>query len=193
MDPHACRTLRVNRPEWDVIQEDVHHFKGVDYRGVDLLAGGVPCPPFSIAGKQLGADDERDLFPQALRLVEECEPTAVMLENVRGLPTARFARYRQQVLARLPGPGHAPQGAAPGRAPQLPHTPGVPVGWGAGLQVVPRGWLIAGQNPAGARQVGNAFPPPGAQAVGRSIRSAIEISRPAARPARLLGEASSRL
>src|SRR5216683_6934902 len=101
IDPHACQTLRLNRPEWDVIQVDVHHFKGVDFRGVDLLAGGVPCPPFSIAGKQLGADDERDLFPQALRLVEECEPTAVMLENVRGLSTARFASYREQVLARL--------------------------------------------------------------------------------------------
>src|SRR6202035_3633643 len=107
IDPHACHTLRLNRPEWDVIQEDVHHFKGVDYRGVDLLAGGVPCPPFSIAGKQLGADDERDLFPQALRLVEECEPAAVMLENVRGLSTARFAGYREQVLGRLSELGYA--------------------------------------------------------------------------------------
>ena len=100
-DPDACATLRLNRPGWDVIQLDVRHFKGVDYRGVDLLAGGVPCPPFSIAGKQLGADDERDLFPQALRLVEECEPAAVMLENVRGLATARFAAYREQVIGRL--------------------------------------------------------------------------------------------
>ena len=43
IDPHACETLRLNRPEWDVIELDVHHFKGVDYRGVDLLAGGVPA------------------------------------------------------------------------------------------------------------------------------------------------------
>jgi DNA (cytosine-5)-methyltransferase 1 len=107
IDPDACATLRLNRPDWTVIEQDVHHFKGVDYRGVDLFAGGVPCPPFSIAGKQLGADDERDLFPQALRLVEECEPTAVMLENVRGLSTARFAHYREQVLGRLRGaPDH---------------------------------------------------------------------------------------
>src|SRR5438132_8977873 len=56
IDPDACATLRLNRPDWTVIQEDVHHFKGADYRGVDLFAGGVPCPPFSIAGKQLGAD-----------------------------------------------------------------------------------------------------------------------------------------
>src|SRR5712691_12166067 len=57
-------------------------------------------------GQQLGADDERDLFPQALRLVEECEPIAVMLENVRGLATGRFAGYREQVVARLEDMGY---------------------------------------------------------------------------------------
>lgn len=101
IDPDASETLRLNRPGWDVIEGDVHEFKGVDYRGATLLAGGVPCPPFSIAGKQLGADDERDLFPEALRLVEEIEPEAVMLENVRGLAGARFAGYREQVEGRL--------------------------------------------------------------------------------------------
>ena len=82
-------------------EKDVRNFDGYPYRGVDLLAGGVPCPPFSVAGKQLGADDERDLFPEALRLVRECEPTAVMLENVSGLSQARFASYREQVLREL--------------------------------------------------------------------------------------------
>jgi DNA (cytosine-5)-methyltransferase 1 len=102
IDPDACETLRVNRQHaWKVVEADVHHFDGRPYRGVDLLAGGVPCPPFSVAGKQLGADDERDLFPQALRLVRECEPTAVMLENVPGLAQARFAGYREQVLSEL--------------------------------------------------------------------------------------------
>jgi DNA (cytosine-5)-methyltransferase 1 len=101
IDPHACETLRLNHQEWNIVEGDIHHFDGTGYKGIDLLAGGVPCPPFSIAGKQLGADDERDLFPRALRLVEECEPTAVMLENVRGLSTARFAGYREQVLGRL--------------------------------------------------------------------------------------------
>ncbi|HVB42567.1 MAG TPA: DNA cytosine methyltransferase [Streptosporangiaceae bacterium] len=103
IDAEACETLSLNRPAWHPIKKDIHDFKGHGYRGVDLLAGGVPCPPFSIAGKQLGADDERDLFPQALRLVEECEPAAVMLENVRGLATARFAGYREQVIERLRG------------------------------------------------------------------------------------------
>ena len=48
---------------------------------IDLVAGGVPCPPFSHAGKQLGADDERNLFDEAIRVVRECAPKAVMLEN----------------------------------------------------------------------------------------------------------------
>jgi DNA (cytosine-5)-methyltransferase 1 len=101
IDPDACATLRLNRPGWNVLCQDIRHVRGEDYRGVDLLAGGVPCPPFSIAGKQLGAGDERDLFPQALRLVGECGPAAVMLENVRGLAAARFSGYREQVLVRL--------------------------------------------------------------------------------------------
>jgi DNA (cytosine-5)-methyltransferase 1 len=71
IDAHACLTLRANKPGWRVIQADVRHVSGKDFRGVDLLAGGVPCPPFSIAGKQLGSGDERHLFPEALRLVEE--------------------------------------------------------------------------------------------------------------------------
>jgi DNA (cytosine-5)-methyltransferase 1 len=102
IDPDASETLRINRPYWNVAEKDVHNFDGRPYRGtIALLAGGVPCPPFSVAGKQLGADDERDLFPQALRLVEECEPDAVMLENVPGLSQARFSGYREQVLAVL--------------------------------------------------------------------------------------------
>lgn len=104
IDLDAYETLQLNRPEWNPIMMDIHKFKGAlltRYVGVDLLAGGVPCPPFSIAGKQLGADDERDLFPEALRLIETCEPKSVMLENVRGLSTARFAPYLAQVVGRL--------------------------------------------------------------------------------------------
>lgn len=101
IDPDACETLRLNRREWDVREIDVHRLDGSEFHGADLVAGGVPCPPFSIAGKQLGADDERDLFPQALRLADEIEPQAVMLENVKGLASARFKDYRDQVTDRL--------------------------------------------------------------------------------------------
>lgn len=101
IDPNACRTLRANRPGWNVFQCDVREVNGSDFRGIDLLAGGVPCPPFSIAGKQLGARDERDLFPEALRLIEEAKPSAVLLENVPGFAQARFSDYRSGLLAKL--------------------------------------------------------------------------------------------
>jgi DNA (cytosine-5)-methyltransferase 1 len=104
LDPDACETLRINRGSaWKIIEDDVRNVDGRAYRGVDLVSGGVPCPPFSIAGKQLGRDDDRDLFPEALRLVEEISPRAVLLENVRGLGTRRFDVYRANVLATLHG------------------------------------------------------------------------------------------
>lgn len=98
IEPPAAATLRLNRPKWNVFEGDVREVDGKAYRGIDLLAGGVPCPPFSVAGKQLGADDERDLFPEAMRLVREAKPAAVMLENVKGLASARFATYRTSIL-----------------------------------------------------------------------------------------------
>lgn len=97
----ACETLRFNRPKWNVINKDVKEFSAKEYKKVDLLAGGVPCPPFSIAGKQLGHLDERDLFPEALRLVRECNPKAVMLENVRGILDIKFKEYRGKILSEL--------------------------------------------------------------------------------------------
>lgn len=99
IDKDACATLRANRPSWNVSEGDLRSFSGKPYKGIDLLAGGVPCPPFSVAGKQLGNDDERDLFPEAVRLVDEIRPTAVMLENVPGLLEGRFEQYRADLEA----------------------------------------------------------------------------------------------
>ena len=101
-----CDILKENRPEWPIICADVHDFDGKPYHGVDLFAGGVPCPPFSVAGKQLGADDERDLFPEALRLGREIEPRAIMLENVRGFLDASFREYREYILRSIAHMGY---------------------------------------------------------------------------------------
>lgn len=101
IDSAACATLRSNRPDWNVIEGDMRSFDAAPFSGVDLFAGGVPCPPFSVAGKQLGADDERDLFPEALRIVSECRPRAVMLENVRGFLGAVFDDYRHALKAQF--------------------------------------------------------------------------------------------
>ena len=95
----ACvQTLRAIKQWRDVVLPiSVKHFYAREFRGtIDLLAGGVPCPPFSRACRQLGGEDERDLFPTAIRLIEECRPRAVLLENVRGLLHPRFDRYRKK-------------------------------------------------------------------------------------------------
>lgn len=94
IDPDCASTLRLNRPAWDVRAADMNTFDGRPFKGVDLLAGGLPCPPFSVAGKQLGEQDERNLFPAALRLVDEIQPKAVMIENVRGFLSPVFEEYR---------------------------------------------------------------------------------------------------
>ena len=110
LDQNACATLRHNRPHWKVAQGDVASpdvWDPAAYAGIDLLAGGVPCPPFTIAGKQLGATDERDLFAWAIELCGVIGPRALLLENVRGLSLPRFAAYRQHVLDRLAALGYA--------------------------------------------------------------------------------------
>jgi DNA (cytosine-5)-methyltransferase 1 len=101
IDPHCCATLRMNRPSWKIIQGDLREFKGTPYSGVDLVAAGVPCPPFSIAGKQLGGADERDMFPSALRIIKEAAPRAVLLENVPGFAASKFSAYRHDLLQKL--------------------------------------------------------------------------------------------
>ena len=77
IEPLACQTLKKNRPGWNVVQKDLKDFSANEFSEVDLLAGGVPCPPFSVAGKQLGHLDERDLFPEAIRLAKECNPKVI--------------------------------------------------------------------------------------------------------------------
>lgn len=285
IDDWSRATLRLNRPGWNVVddhQRDLTRFDARPYAGVDLVAGGVPCPPFSKAGKQLGPADERDLFPDAIRIVDEVRPKAVMLENVRGFLDAVFGDYRQSLREQLRALGYgraewhlynASDFGVPQLRPrvvivavqdryadafawpvgQAARTPTVgetlhdlmaAKGWGgaddwrdraneiaptivggskkhggpdlgptrarrawaslgvngsslaedapepgfdglprltvrmvARLQGFPDDWQFAGRKTAAYRQVGNAFPPPVAEAVARSIRTAITARR----------------
>lgn len=103
IDSHCCNTLRHNRPQWNVIEDDVRAFKeqASRFQGVDLVAGGLPCPPFSVAGKQLGDKDERNLFPDAIDIIDAIRPRAVMIENVRGFLDAVFEDYRSELKSKL--------------------------------------------------------------------------------------------
>lgn len=109
IDRHCCETLRTNRPRWRdrVFETDLHSFDALPFKGrIDLLAAGLPCPPFSIAGKKLGSLDERNLFPAALNVIETVRPRAVMIENVRGILDAVFEDFRGQVRGRLEDMGY---------------------------------------------------------------------------------------
>lgn len=106
LDRHACATLRLNRPDWKVIEHDLTKddgakFNPADFKGVDIISGGLPCPPFSVAGKQLGKKDERNLFPAMIQLVDQIRPKAVMIENVRGIYEAIFRDYRLYISGEL--------------------------------------------------------------------------------------------
>ena len=86
-DHNACETLRMNRPDWNVLEEDIHT---VDFTGlngkVDFLSGGFPCQAFSYAGKRLGFEETRGtLFFELARAVKEIRPKVFLCENVKGL------------------------------------------------------------------------------------------------------------
>lgn len=101
-DLHACSTLRLNRPSWAVHMHDLFQpFDFSGYSNIDLLAGGLPCPPFSIAGKQLGEKDERNLFTRGVEIALEVQPRAIMFENVKGMLSPSFSDYRSRITERL--------------------------------------------------------------------------------------------
>lgn len=105
-DPYACATLRMNRPLWNIIEADLTHIDLSPWRGVDLLSGGLPCPPYSLAGKRLGAEDERDLFPAMLNIVGAINPRAILIENVRGLMQSKFGDLRDRLAGDLLAMGY---------------------------------------------------------------------------------------
>ena len=106
-DAHCCQTLRLNRPDWNVLHQNMQDVENLPFRNIDLFAAGLPCPPFSVAGKQLGENDERNLFEDALRLIAETTPKFILIENVRGFLDPTFAAYRASLRTRLGDLGYA--------------------------------------------------------------------------------------
>jgi DNA (cytosine-5)-methyltransferase 1 len=101
LDRHSCNTIQENQNRrvegvdyWPVFNCDVREFDfGSLPKGIELLAAGVPCQPFSIGGKHKGHSDERNLFPQTIDVIRCLKPKAVIIENVRGLRRPSFAKY----------------------------------------------------------------------------------------------------
>jgi DNA (cytosine-5)-methyltransferase 1 len=92
----------LNRPHWRVEEHDLFQpYDFAQFRGVDLLAGGLPCPPFSTAGKQLGEQDERNLFTRGVEIAAVIQPKAIMFENVRGMLDPKFRDYRDTIELKL--------------------------------------------------------------------------------------------
>lgn len=105
--PLHCDTLRSAFGPDHVAEADVAAYVPDGIEGLDLLSGGVPCQPYSQSGRMKGKDDDRDLFPEALRLVERLQPRAVLLENVTGLFGPQFDTYRFEIQAQLRRLGYA--------------------------------------------------------------------------------------
>ncbi len=108
IDPNACKTLRANRPDWNVVEGDVGAMDFTAYKGkVDLLQGGVPCQAFSYAGKSQGFGDTRGtLFFEFARAISECKPKTIMMENVRGLLTHDGGKTIKTMLGCLMDEGY---------------------------------------------------------------------------------------
>jgi DNA (cytosine-5)-methyltransferase 1 len=101
---HACQSLRNNfRPDL-VFEGDVRDVDFRAYEGVDIVAGGPPCQPFSAGGKHRAFLDDRDMFPQAVRAITSLAPRAFIFENVKGLLRKSFSSYFDYIIARLSYP-----------------------------------------------------------------------------------------
>ena len=99
-DKACCETLKMNRPEWNVICDDIHNVDFTEYRDkVDIVTGGFPCQAFSYAGKKLGFEDTRGtLFHEFARCVQEAQPKMFLAENVRGLVSHDKGRTLETII-----------------------------------------------------------------------------------------------
>lgn len=100
-DADACRTLRTNYEDTLVFEGDIRSYDFSSCGGVDVVAGGPPCQPFSLGGKAKGNLDERDMFPSAIRSIKELLPRAFLFENVKGLLRPNFKSYLDYILLQL--------------------------------------------------------------------------------------------
>ena len=108
-DKWCCETLRSNtaatKKAWNIVEGDIRDIKFKDLEGrIDLVSGGPPCQPFSLGGKHRGQNDDRDMFPEAVRVVRQVKPRVFIFENVRGLTRNTFASYFEYIKLQMTFP-----------------------------------------------------------------------------------------
>lgn len=111
-DRWACDTIRENKKrgyplvvDWPLWEGDVRGFDWSSIpEGIDLLAGGPPCQPFSMGGKHKAYGDDRDMFPSTVEIVRKLKPKSFIIENVKGLTRSSFSNYYQYILLQLEFP-----------------------------------------------------------------------------------------
>lgn len=112
-DSNAFATLSENQrsgvsyvKDWPIVQADVRDFDFSGIKsGLDLLAGGPPCQPFSVGGKHRGPNDHRDMWPATVRAVHKLAPRVFLFENVQGILRKSFAEYLRYITLCLEWPG----------------------------------------------------------------------------------------
>ena len=115
-EKNSCNTLRLNShllhkgDSSRVLHDDVRNFDPSSITSsFDLLLGGPPCQPFSIGGQKKGYDDQRDLFPEYLRILKAAKPSAFIIENVKGITAKRFESYLDFIKLQLAHINHLPK------------------------------------------------------------------------------------
>jgi DNA (cytosine-5)-methyltransferase 1 len=103
-NPDACASLRRNFDPEKVFEGDIKDFNFHQLSGIDAVAGGPPCQPFSLGGKHGANNDRRDMFPYAINAIETLTPKAFVFENVKGLLRESFSDYFRYIILRLTFP-----------------------------------------------------------------------------------------
>jgi DNA (cytosine-5)-methyltransferase 1 len=122
IDPFCQKVLAKNFPN-TTRYEDIKKFEGQKYRGtIDILTGGFPCQPYSIAGKRKGNKDSRHLWPEMLRVIREVQPKWIVGENVGGLLSWDKGLVFEEVQTELETEGYEVQSfLLPACAVDAPH------------------------------------------------------------------------
>lgn len=105
----ACKTLTANFPEASILHSDIREADLSAFEGIDLLAAGLPCPPFSQTGQKLGRHDPRNLFPAAIDIAKKLRPRAILFENVPGLMQSRHTTLRAEIISDLESVNYSAQ------------------------------------------------------------------------------------